>query len=169
MGYRDTPETRRAYFRKYYLDHPEKMIKARLRYVAKQPQYNRAHRSVPEKRIRHLALSAIARAKISGRAADAGIVEFLSEVPPKHCICCGREIDYSVGRGRDRWRSPSIDRVDSERGYTLDNVAIICMRCNFVKGRSSLKELKQLAAYMEAHTFKFCAAAPNGDTIDTAA
>ena len=44
---------------------------------------------------------------------------------------------------------PSLDRIDSTRGYTLDNVAVICGRCNRLKSDASLSELKLLVAYVE--------------------
>lgn len=41
--------------------------------------------------------------------------------------------------------SPTLDRIDSKRGYIPTNVWVICNRCNRAKGSLSPQELLQLA------------------------
>lgn len=42
----------------------------------------------------------------------------------------------------NRWTSPSIDRIDSSRGYTPDNVRIISNRANTIKSNATAEELR---------------------------
>ena len=40
----------------------------------------------------------------------------------------------SAGKGRQRPFAPSIDRIDSAKGYTRDNCRIVCTAANFAMG-----------------------------------
>lgn len=66
---------------------------------------------------------------------------------PDRCPVLG--IPLSVGDGKRHNGSPSIDRVDNSRGYTVDNVRVISMRANMIKNDATLEELKAIVAYME--------------------
>jgi hypothetical protein len=44
--------------------------------------------------------------------------------------------------------SPSIDRIDPERGYVKGNIKIISFRANQIKSDASHQELKLVAAYV---------------------
>jgi hypothetical protein len=46
---------------------------------------------------------------------------------------------------------PSLDRINSQRGYTKDNVKIISWRANKLKNESTLKELQEIIDYMRSH------------------
>jgi hypothetical protein len=48
-----------------------------------------------------------------------------------------------------RETSPSIDRIDSTKGYTKDNVQIISWKANRIKGYASVEELEILLAYLK--------------------
>jgi hypothetical protein len=47
-----------------------------------------------------------------------------------------------------RENSPSIDRIDSTKGYTPDNIQIISWKANRIKGYATLQELEMLLAYL---------------------
>ena len=47
-----------------------------------------------------------------------------------------------------RENSPSIDRIDSTKGYTPDNIQIISWKANRIKGYASVQELEMLLAYL---------------------
>lgn len=64
------------------------------------------------------------------------------------CECCYRQFDLSYGRSFDE-AMPSIDRVDSAGGYTVENVAIICWRCNRIKQDANADELRVIANYID--------------------
>lgn len=66
------------------------------------------------------------------------------------CECCGKRLD--IGFKKDKKfndNSPSMDRVNSLKGYTKDNVAILCWRCNKHKQGSTSKELRMIADFMD--------------------
>jgi len=66
------------------------------------------------------------------------------------CECCGRKLD--IGFKKDKkfnQSSPSIDRVDSNKGYTKDNVAILCWRCNRIKQDANAQELRVIADFID--------------------
>ena len=44
--------------------------------------------------------------------------------------------------------SPTVDKIIFEKGYMLDNIAIICWRCNAIKGSATIKELNLLYNWM---------------------
>lgn len=47
-------------------------------------------------------------------------------------------------------QSPSIDRVDSSKGYVKGNIQIISWRANYLKGNGTPEEFKQLTEYLYA-------------------
>ena len=94
------------------------------------------------------------RAKDKGRDFDSDVftVNYLMERITKNpnCECCGRLLD--VGFKADRKfndSSPSMDRVDSSKGYTFENVAILCWRCNKSKQDSTADQLRIIVNFMD--------------------
>lgn len=59
---------------------------------------------------------------------------------PTHCPLLGLELE----RGGDRENSPALDRLDSSKGYTPDNVWIISYRANRIKNDATLAELEMI-------------------------
>jgi len=45
--------------------------------------------------------------------------------------------------------APSLDRIDSEKGYTKDNVEVISHRANTLKSNGTLEEFKLIIKYLE--------------------
>lgn len=45
--------------------------------------------------------------------------------------------------------SLSIDRVDSKRGYTLDNVVFVSWKVNRMKNDSTLDEMRKMVTFYE--------------------
>jgi len=73
------------------------------------------------------------------------------------CPCCDGEMRAKTvadGINGPRDFSPSIDRIDPNLGYTADNVALICWRCNSLKKDASVQELKKIIKWMEFHETK---------------
>jgi hypothetical protein len=53
-----------------------------------------------------------------------------------------------VRESRESWNSaPSIDRIDSTRGYTPDNIIIVSRRANILKKDATIEELEALATF----------------------
>ena len=64
--------------------------------------------------------------------------------------CCpifGFKLEWNGSGFRET--SPSIDRIDSTKGYTKDNVQIISWKANRIKGYASVEELEILLAYLK--------------------
>ena len=63
------------------------------------------------------------------------------------CPILGVELDWSFPRGDDNRNIPSLDRIDSSRGYTPDNVQVVSWRSNWVKSNATLEELVLLGEW----------------------
>lgn len=48
--------------------------------------------------------------------------------------------------------SPSLDRLDPNKGYVRGNVAVISMRANWMKSNATADEHERIAAWMRAHS-----------------
>lgn len=59
-------------------------------------------------------------------------IEWFNEQKP-HCYYCGQKLEEREGWGRQH-NDRTIDRMDTRVGYTLDNMAFCCRRCNTIKG-----------------------------------
>ena len=66
---------------------------------------------------------------------------------PRNCPCCGRALRKGVGQPGAA--SPSLDRHDNNKGYTPENVEVICFRCNELKADASVDELTAVLNYMK--------------------
>ena len=53
------------------------------------------------------------------------------------------KMDETNELGLNRWYLPSIDRIDNTKGYTMDNIQIVCMGYNNAKNRYDEKYLIQ--------------------------
>ena len=75
-------------------------------------------------------------------------------VIPRYCPILGIELFPSVGKGvktlDNFYHSPSVDRINSYKGYTKDNVQVVSFRANCLKRDASLWEIRALVSYMES-------------------
>ena len=67
-------------------------------------------------------------------------------------FCPVFRVPFSRGSGTSRLyfsqsMAPSIDRIDSMRGYTKNNIVIVSCRANSIKGDASLAELRAVAKF----------------------
>ena len=62
------------------------------------------------------------------------------------CPVFGIDLQFNSTGFRDT--SPSIDRIDSLKGYTVDNIQIISWKANSIKRNASLEELILLVNYL---------------------
>lgn len=72
--------------------------------------------------------------------------EDVSFITKMNCHYCGQEPGQII---KQRYRTGDyiyngIDRIDSSKGYTLDNVVPCCKDCNYAKGDMSYTEFKNL-------------------------
>jgi hypothetical protein len=62
-------------------------------------------------------------------------------VIPEYCPILGVKLERSILR-----QSPSVDRIDSSKGYIKGNVRVISHRANTIKNNSTFEELIKLLA-----------------------
>lgn len=65
---------------------------------------------------------------------------------PEVCPILG--IPLKIGDGERMYGSPSLDRFDSSKGYTKDNVNIISWRANHLKNNGTAEEFRKIAEWM---------------------
>ena len=63
------------------------------------------------------------------------------------CPVFGFELEWNTSGFRET--SPSIDRIDSFKGYTKDNVQIISWKANRIKSYATIEDLETVLAYMK--------------------
>lgn len=63
---------------------------------------------------------------------------------PSHCPVFGCKLQRGSGSGGAVATSPSIDRIDSSKGYVPGNVRVISKRANTLKNNATLPELELL-------------------------
>jgi len=56
------------------------------------------------------------------------------------CHICGCELDWDIGKGKPQDNSPSLDRINNEKDMHMDNIQIICWRCNRLKRAMTMEE-----------------------------
>lgn len=114
--------------------------------------YQRRYRE--KYRIKNLVRNAVARCPKNGMECDKVYLVELTSLKPTHCPCCNNAIDYGIvdvpASHTPKFRSPSLDRIDTTKGYIRGNVDIICWRCNALKRDGTLHELRAIITYMES-------------------
>lgn len=68
-------------------------------------------------------------------------------VIPEFCPILGYKLEPSSKPGGD-YNSPSVDRIDSRKGYTKDNIQVVSNRANHIKGNATLEEIEKLHRWM---------------------
>jgi len=111
-------------------------------------QYRIKHTDDMDFRLQGLLNASRARSKEKNRE-NTLTKQDLFELFPKDGCCpiFGFKLEWN-GTGF-RETSPSIDRIDSTKGYTKDNVQIISWKANRIKGYASVEELEVLLAYLK--------------------
>ena len=67
---------------------------------------------------------------------------------PKYCPIL--RIPLIIGRGVSTDNSPTLDRIDNNKGYIKGNIHIISRKANQMKSNANLKEIEMLYDYMKA-------------------
>ena len=45
--------------------------------------------------------------------------------------------------------APSLDRIDSSKGYIVGNISVISLRANMLKNNATLNELKMIVKWLD--------------------
>ena len=64
---------------------------------------------------------------------------------PITCPILGIPLAFNRGEAKDN--SYSIDRVDSTKGYHIDNIIVISLKANKLKSNATINELKQISNF----------------------
>jgi len=65
------------------------------------------------------------------------------------CDCCGTEFEFEFTDQKMKDRAPSVDRIRSSLGYVVENIALVCWRCNRLKSDSIPEELIRIAEWQK--------------------
>lgn len=85
------------------------------------------------------------RAKVNGYDINITLSDISACWPTDGCCpVLGFELDLT---GKDRWHSPSLDRIDTSKGYVKGNIIVVSYRANSIKQDSTLDELKALVDF----------------------
>lgn len=75
------------------------------------------------------------------------------DVPDIPDVCPILGIPLVKQKGRFKANSPSLDRVDSKKGYVVGNVQVISWQANLLKGEHMTLDIaKKLVEYLEKHS-----------------
>jgi len=74
--------------------------------------------------------------------------EDVLNIAPEYCPITNQKLHYIHKKfNKDYMNCASIDRVDSSKGYTKDNVRVISLRANILKSSCSFEDLLNLQNY----------------------
>lgn len=85
------------------------------------------------------------RAKIKGLDFN---LEVSDVVIPDVCPVLGIQMNINAGKSGAYRNSPSLDRIDSDKGYTKDNIQVISQLANAMKNKASKEDLLAFAAWV---------------------
>jgi len=84
-------------------------------------------------------------AKKRGIEFDLKLTELNEMSFPITCPILGIPLKWNRGQPQDN--SYSFDRIDSSRGYSIDNLQILSFKANRAKNNLSIEELKKFGQY----------------------
>lgn len=78
-----------------------------------------------------------------------GLYLSLVDTLPGKCPILGIPLNYDpiFIKGQDRNNSPSLDRIDNSKGYSIGNVRVISMKANRIKSDATAGELFKIGLY----------------------
>lgn len=101
-----------------------------------------------EHRLKMLLNASKQRAKIKNRVHNI-TVDDIKSIYPVDGKCPVFGFDLMFNESGFRENSPSIDRIDSDKGYTVDNIQIISWKANRIKAYATVEELEIVIAFMK--------------------
>lgn len=76
--------------------------------------------------------------KVPVNMTETEFVEWFNRQEMK-CHYCKAQLEFVYGRHWN-WNGLTIDRVNPQIGYTIDNIVLACRRCNIIKGHWFTKD-----------------------------
>ena len=111
-------------------------------------EYQQKRRESFEYRLQMLLNASRQRAKLKNREHTITL-EDIKELYPVDGKCPVFGFDLEFNNTGFRETSPSIDRIDSDKGYTKDNIQIISWKANRLKAYATVEDLEILVAFMK--------------------
>ncbi len=106
------------------------------------------HRKWVEKHpIEHWIIRAVGRARKRAMANELPFnitIEYIESIFPEKCPVFGTSFKF-LGNKTSQPESPSLDKIDPNKGYVVGNVAIISMKANVINQIASLEEIFKAA------------------------
>lgn len=139
-------ERHKTHTRASYARHADKIRAQRkedrkingAKYSAYRTEY---YKKNPEK---YILMEAKRRAKRLGLEFD---LEVSDIIIPEYCPIVNIKLTEVCNKGGAISSSPSLDRIDNNRGYLKDNVRVISRKANTCKSNLSLDDIKRLYNY----------------------
>ena len=139
-----TKNKRRNYNSKYYASHKE-------RFQNYNERRRELHREDPRIRMRG---GAKPRAKEKGIEFDLPTYKDLPKCPDK-CPILGIPLIVGSGKkGGGTNNSPSLDRIDNNKGYIKGNIQIISRKANQMKNNANFEDIRRLYLFMKKQKSK---------------
>lgn len=69
----------------------------------------------------------------------------VDDIPPIPSVCPFLNIPLKSGRQKLTQNSPSLDRIDPQRGYVRGNLQILSHKANAMKNSATLEEFEAMA------------------------
>jgi len=132
MPFKDK-EVRTLYHREYY--HLNEKEKAKKRY----------HKLKESDPVVYMLRGARSRAKKRNLLFN---LEKEDIVIPQYCPALGLKLQFNTGGFKDN--SPSLDRIDNNKGYIKENIQVLSYKANAMKSSATFEEIEKLYFYMKA-------------------
>lgn len=118
----------------------------------KQRVKHRVNKDPTKERARRMLRGIVERSRWRGFDRDRRVTRQLLESRMRdvdRCPCCDVVLDHTIHfEGGSRPNAPSVDRLDPSEGYTVENIRILCWRCNELKRDATLAELQNLVNWL---------------------
>src|SRR6266436_5014533 len=106
-------------------------------------------------RLRHLERYILRSARYRARKKNIPFSITVKDIHiPSRCPVLGISLRSNLGNKKPGRDSPSLDRIDSSKGYVPGNVMVISWRANDVKGNGTIEELRRVADWMEMDAYQ---------------
>lgn len=148
----------KEYRKQYYQKNKEKILEnSKKRWREKPDAVRKNHKdlySTKDGRLIRLWGSIKRRCKDKGLDCDLSL-EYLREIAPDFCPVFGVKLKWD-GWGENNQRasedSPSVDKIDPNKGYTKDNIIIISWKANRLKSNANYEDLFIVANWLKSTT-----------------
>jgi len=141
-------DCQRAYEEMWRAKNRERLVAARASRRAKDQEYRKQY--VEAHRAEYLVCGMRTRSIKKGMEFDLDKHVEALNARIRRGVCELTGLPLRLTHGRRQWDSPSIDRIDPNRGYIYSNVRVVCFAVNAAMGDWGEAVLKKIAsAYLE--------------------